>query len=398
MTESLTAYREWIVGTALPVWSTIGFDAGAGRFRERLDAAGRPLDVPHRAMVQARQIYVYAHACHLGWFPEGGRLAEQAMASLLRDFGAVSGREASFTFSIDGAGRPVSQARDAYTHAFLLFAAAWLYRVNGDPALLELADKINAFVKARLFDARHGGMFDVSPVVSREKRQNPLMHLLEAYLALERAAPGRGYLGDAAGIVALFKTRLFSAGPGVLLEYFAEDWGPHADAAKADVFEPGHHFEWVWLLREYGLLAGEDLRSWGDRLYEVARERGVAPDGLVYDELGTDMAVRKHSHRVWPHTEAIKAAVARAAEGDVAARAFAGAMAERLLGRFLDRPFAGGWVDHVGSSDPAHAPGGHAPLVDYVPASSLYHLFFAASEAAGATAAPAPADHSLAHR
>ena len=64
-------------------------------------------------------------------------------------------------------------------------------------------------------------------------------------------------------------------------------------------------------------------------------------------------------------------------------------MAGALLDHFLDRPFAGGWVDHIDER--------RAPLVDYVPASSLYHLFFAAAESArgllSAGAAPAGADH-----
>jgi mannose-6-phosphate isomerase len=48
-------------------------------------------------------------------------------------------------------------------------------------------------------------------------------------------------------------------------------------------------------------------------------------------------------------------------------------MSSTLLERFLDRPFAGGWIDHISADG--------APLVDYVPASSLYHLMFAASDA-----------------
>lgn len=372
--ERLRTYREWVAGTALPTWSTTGFDPAAGRFRERLDWTGARVNVPHRAMVQARQIYVFSHACHLGWFEDGGRLAELAMASLLRDFGEVSEREASFAFSVDVRGRIVSSTRDAYAHAFVLLAISWLYRLNADAKLLRLADKTNAFIKACLFDARHGGVFDVYPVASREKRQNPLMHLLEAYLSLERAAPGRGYLEDAGKLIELFKSQLFSFDHAVLLEYFAEDWSPHADLAKAGVFEPGHHFEWVWLLREYQQLTGDDLGAWSNRLYDVARDHGIGADGLVYDELATDLSVRKRSHRVWPHTEAIKAAAARHSDGDEGALPFAGSMALGLLDHFLDKPFAGGWVDHIDEA--------HVPLVDYVPASSLYHLFFAAAEAA----------------
>ena len=371
---SLNSYVEWIAGRALPVWATLGFDTGNGRFRERLDQDGAPLDVPHRAMVQARQIYVYAHACQLGWFEDGGRLAETAMRSARRDFLSDDGIEASFAFSIDAGGGIVSDVRDSYTHAFMLFAIAWLYRLNGDRELLDLADRLSRYIDRHLFDPAAGGLYDAVPTPVRDKRQNPLMHLLEAYLAMERAAPERGYLERAAGLVELFAARLFSEEPGVLVEHFAEDWSPHPDPAKATLFEPGHHFEWVWLLDDYAELSGADITRWSDRLYDMARAHGLSPQGLVYDEVAADTTVVKRSHRVWPHTEGIKAAVARAARGDRDAPAFAGMMARGLLDTFLDRPFDGGWIDHIDEA--------RQPLVSYVPASSLYHLFFAGAEAA----------------
>ena len=369
----MMAYVDWVVGEALPAWSTLGYDREAGRFRERLDPAGAPLAVPHRAMVQARQIYVFAHAAQLGWFPAGRALAETAMASLLRDFCTETSTQASFAFSIDSAGRTVSDVRDAYTHAFVLFALAWLHRLNGEARLLELADKTIAFIDEALVDKVHGGLFDASPVTVRDKRQNPLMHLLEAYLFLDLAAPGRGYRERAATLVALFKQRLFRAQPGILIEHFGEDWARHADAAKADLFEPGHHFEWVWLLAEYGGRSGEDVEPWAARLHETARRHGIGEDGLIFDEVRADFTAMKRSHRVWPHTEAIKAGAARHAAGDPDGFDLARDMASALMARFLGRPFAGGWIDHVGEDG--------EPLVDYVPASSLYHLFLAAAEA-----------------
>ena len=371
--ERLQAFHEWIVASALPAWSTLGFDASAGRFRERLDERGAPIDVPHRAMVQARQIYVYSHAYLLGWHDRGAELAERAMTSLRRDCSHESAGEASFAFSIDGRGGLVSDTRDAYTHAFVLFAIAWLHRVTGDATLLTLAERTDAFVRAHLFDARHGGLFDAHPTTTRTKRQNPLMHLLEAYLALERAAPGRGWLTRAASVIGLFLTRLFDRRRGILLEHFAEDWSAHPDSTLADVVEPGHHFEWVWLLHEYEQLSGTQLVAWRKPLYEFAVLHGVSENGLVRDELGSDGSVRTSSHRVWPLTEAMKAAGVRRADGDAAADALASGMAGVLLDRFLDRPFAGGWTDHISTTG--------APLVDYVPASSLYHLMFAASDA-----------------
>jgi mannose-6-phosphate isomerase len=152
------------------------------------------------------------------------------------------------------------------------------------------------------------------------------------------------------------------------LEHFRHDW-----SVARPLWEPGHHFEWVWLLGEYAVLTGQRVGPEMEALYRSATAQGVGADGLVVDALAPDGSVVKPSHRIWPHCEAIKAAAAR---GDVAA---AEDMAAGLMRHFLDRPFAGGWIDHLSAEG--------APLVDYVPASTLYHLVLAASVAAKSLAA-----------
>lgn len=374
-TERIGSYVDRIRQSALPRWAEQGWDEGGGRFRERLGWNGETVDVPHRAMVQARQIYVYARAAHLGWFPDGRRLAEAAMSSLIRNFGESDGKDMSFAFSINPASAAaiVSPTRDAYTHAFVLFAIAALYELNGDRQLLDVADRTIRFLRRRMTDSVHDGLFDALPSTRALKRQNPHMHFLEAYLALERAAPEREYAANALDLVALFKRCFFRSPPGVLLEYFSEDWSACVEAGLAELWEPGHHFEWVWLLAETRRLVGEQVEPWATTLYAIARQHGLTSEGRIYDELSCDLKVTKPSHRLWPHTEAIKAAVAMNEAGDATALPFAATMAGHLLDTFLDRPFAGGWIDHV-------TPEG-TPLVTYVPASSLYHLFFAAEEA-----------------
>jgi hypothetical protein len=62
----------------------------------------------------------------------------------------------------------------------------------------------------------------------------------------------------------------------------------------------------------------------------------------------------------------------RQADGDPLAPLFASKMAGTPMDNFLGRPIAGGWIDHL-------SPKGW-PLVDYIPASSLYHLFLVAQK------------------
>lgn len=373
--RGVASLQAWAVGTALPFWSTRGFDSARARFHERLDWSGRPLrDVAHRAMVQARQIYVFAHAAWLGWYPEGAEFAELAMRSLLRDYRDRSGKLAGFAFSIDREKAVVSSCRDAYSHAFILFALAWLHRLDGAQEWLDAADETIAFIDSSLADAANGGVFDAFPVEGRGKKQNPHMHLLEAYLALEASAPGRGYGDRACELVSLFRQRMFDAPTGTLPETFAEDWGAPGGCGAARAFEPGHHFEWLWLLCEFESVTGKAAGTHHWRMEAQARAHGVTAGFRVFDEVDAAMQVRKSSHRLWTHAEAAKAGAARRAHGDAAADAFIEAIVATLRRDFLGRPFAAGWIDHIG-------PEGQ-PIVDYVPASSLYHVFLAVAELA----------------
>src|SRR5262249_39388817 len=73
-----------IVDRALPLWSTTGWDGAAGGFVDRLHQDGTAdRAAPRRIMVQARQIYCYAKAAQLGWYPDGRAIALKGLDYLL---------------------------------------------------------------------------------------------------------------------------------------------------------------------------------------------------------------------------------------------------------------------------------------------------------------------------
>jgi hypothetical protein len=87
--SSAARLKRWVIGDALPLWGETGFDSTRGSFVERLTFEGAPLvNAPRRAMVQARQIYVFSHAALLGWRPEGKAIALEAVHGLIdRSYG-----------------------------------------------------------------------------------------------------------------------------------------------------------------------------------------------------------------------------------------------------------------------------------------------------------------------
>jgi len=372
MQERKSAYRAHVDKVLLPFWLDRGVDAATGLFHERLDFSGAPLAAaPRRLMVQARQIYVFADAARVSRDAQAAKIVERAVANLLRCYLDAGDASRGFAFSVSADGRILSEQRDAYGHAFVLFALAAAHRLLGDPALLAVARRTLEFVEQRLFDPADGGMFDVYPNDGALKRQNPLMHLLEAFLALHETDASGVWLDYATRVVSLFRTHLYKGDCRALPEYFAPGWSLPADPARA-FFEPGHHFEWVWLLGWHEALGGESHGELRAALWRSACDRGLSPQRLCYDAVALVGAPLKRSTRLWPHGEGVKAAALLATAGDDEAAAVGRDMYRGLFDVFLSRPFAQGWIDHIGEDG--------APLVDFVPASSLYHLYCARAE------------------
>ena len=176
----------------------------------------------------------------------------------------------------------------------------------------------------------------------------------------------------------LFKTRFFQPSTGTLCEYLTDELAPQP-GPKGDIVEPGHHYEWVWLLRQLQRLAGESVDAYTTALYKHADAHGWDGEGLIVDELSSAGNVITASRRSWPLTEAAKANIA---EGERARGTFDEKAAHcftSLAGRFLQRPILAGWMDRITASG--------EPMAEFMPASTLYHVFCAITEAARATRA-----------
>ena len=350
---------------ALPLWATSGFDAEAGRFEEGLTSAGERLpELPIRLLVQARQIHVYALAARRHQYAGAGALVTRAFASMRRDYFRRDGRD-GWAFSIARDGTPVDSTRDLYAHAFVLLAVAACVRTTGKQEELAVARETLAFLDRDMTAPLGGGYVEVLPVREGPRRQNPHMHLFEALLALWEVSGDRLFLERAEGLFQLFVARFYQPEQGVLLEYFDEALMPASDFGS--IVEPGHHFEWCWLLRRYEKETGDRrVGAIVDRLYAHATRSGFDRDRLIVDVVHPDGTIAKGSRRLWPMTEAIKCNLAEAALGRAGGRANALALTESLYRCFLGNAPRGGWVDRLGEDG--------TRLGDFMPATSLYHL------------------------
>jgi mannose-6-phosphate isomerase len=367
----------WTREVALPFWGRIGVDERRGGFHERLALSGAPvLDVPKRLMVQGRQLYVFSHAAILGWHGDGKRLADRCVEYLLSSYYQADGKP-GWVYALAPDGTIADPMRDAYAHAFVLFGLAWYYRLTRDAQVLSVIENTVSFLDHGLASDK-GGYRDAEPAADAIRRQNPHMHLLEAFLALYEATGRDQYRDHALHLFKLFTTHFFQGTTGTLCEYLTDELVPQP-GPTGDIVEPGHHYEWVWLLRRLQRLTGQSVDAYAAALYKHADTHGWDAEGLIVDELDRSGKVISPSRRTWPLTEAIKANIV---EGELASGRFdekAARCVENLVGHFLGRPIAAGWMDRIG-------PQGEA-LAGFMPTSTLYHLFGAAAETARTTKA-----------
>jgi mannose-6-phosphate isomerase len=191
------------------------------------------------------------------------------------------------------------------------------------------------------------------------------MHLFEALLAATETFGDERFFACACYLAGIFATRFFQRVEGALPEYFDEGLTPVRNAGRF-VTEPGHHYEWIWLIHRFntvaaaiGAPASPDLSGAAASLFAFAEQHGVsAANGLVINGVWSDGAVADAGFRLWPQTERLKA-VARLRPDVVPA-------ALKALTRHLARARPGLWIERMDARGQA--------LAEPVPATSLYHL------------------------
>lgn len=365
----MPALLDWLQNDALPLWWTSGADHQSGGFHEALGLDGRPAGQNRRARVIGRQIYVYASAVEAGlpgpWREAAAHGLRFMHERFLRPDGLIRA-------TLTAAGEPLDDSVILYDQAFCLFALAAAAGIGLEPdhqraAAERLHDQL-------LADWRNpaGGYVERD---AHPWQANAHMHLFEASLAWEAALSGQATArrwteqADAVGELAL--SRFIDPATGALREFFDDQWNP-APGADGRLVEPGHLFEWAWLMMRWAKLRGrEDAAAAARRLHRIGVQHGIdAARGVAIDAIDIDLAVVSSRARLWPQTERIKASAILGqfaeTEAERAAMALEVEAAARGLTLYLQTTVPGLWRDKLQAD---------GTFVDEpAPASSLYHI------------------------
>ena len=352
----------WLFESAVPFWIEQGIDR-QGLAHEELGFDGKPKELGYRrSLVQFRQVYVLARAALTGF---GSRALPCALFH--RAAAAAWHTQGGFVHKLDTSGLAQDAARESYDQAFGMLACAWAYAIDHEPKTLEYAYRTLRFLDNDMASP-HGGYTEAASA-GLPRRQNPHMHLLEAFLALYEVTGDELFRSRAAMILSLLERR-FVASTGALREYFDDCWRP-ARGSAGEIVEPGHHYEWVWLLHEYARLTGEPIHPLASRLFDFAARYGLDARGRPVEQVDTHGVRRRDSVKLWAMTEQLKAHVVRseaaAEDFDPAIVSIVCDLSEHFL---LRKPPL--WFEELGADG--------NPSYRRMPASTLYHIMSAGLE------------------
>jgi mannose-6-phosphate isomerase len=360
------ALKRWLFDVALPLWWEQGADRVRGGFHEAISLDGRPLPRPHRARVIARQAFSYCEAGRLGWHGPWREAQRHALDYFRKHFVTA---DATVLSVVDLDGKVGDPRFDLYDQAFALLAYA-----SGHHTFSEADGWRRQAVTLRTTleqsYAHPLGGFVEDRAGRLPQRSNPHMHLLEAALAWIAIDDDPAWRRMADGIATLCLEKFIDPTSGALGEFFAEDWSP-APGVEGRICEPGHHYEWAFLLHRWARLTGRSAPEAAPQLIVFADSRGL--DGrrrVAVNAVLADGGIHDSIARLWAQAERIRAYLARRRPDDEVAIAIKG------LRRFLATPTEGVWFDQLGADD--------VFILEPARATSLYHIIGAVAELSAA--------------
>jgi N-acyl-D-glucosamine 2-epimerase len=370
-TDLVSKSENWLRQDVFPLWIKNGIDKSNGGFIESLTPEGQPQDVPRRALVQSRQIYSFVTGAKLNSLDknQAHEIVRNSVSFFSKSYLQTNG---SCIHAVTPQGAVHTTDCELYTQAFALFALAQGYEISHDDKSKQEALKLLNYLKTER--RAEGGGYTEIKAGKKLYQSNPHMHMFEAalaWLAVDKAPEWRALADE---LFDLCKNKFIDKKTGILGEHFNEGWTPELNDGKF-VFEPGHHYEWSWLMAVYQDLTGVDTKATRHGIYEIADKYGINDKHFAIDEVWSDFTPKKQSSRFWPQSERVKAAVKLGLDVPKEKQAsFAKSADEAMtaLWKYLAIPVKGVWQDTLlengefNKQDPK--------------ASSLYHIINAIYE------------------
>ncbi len=296
--------QDYLFDNLLSKWLKHGLHADLGYSYESLN---HDWSVNHvgriRLLTQCRQLYTFSHA----YIETKDEKWLSAIKPLFNFITSHYWLDESWIFALNDDLTIKDSHTDCYALAFVLLSFSFYFEASKDKQTLEFIERTHLFLQEKMA-CQNGGFLEAYPGDQESvRRQNPHMHLLEGYLAAYKITQNKAYKVEIEKLLLLMKARFFDRTSNSLIEFFNADWSKK-ETLSAQI-EPGHHFEWVWLLHQATeIFPNENYVEIADALWTKACEYGFDPKGGIYNQIHAETGLPLDlEKRIWPLTEYLKA-------------------------------------------------------------------------------------------
>ncbi|MBD5769799.1 AGE family epimerase/isomerase [Marinomonas colpomeniae] len=362
----LSTSKDFLFEQLLPNWSQYGIDAEKGFSYESMNhnwtknAVGRI-----RLLTQCRQLYTFSHAYQF-------ESKAEWLAKLTPLFDFITTQyfhDDRWFFSLNDDLSVKDKQSDAYALAFVLLSFSYYYQVTKDKRALDYMKSTHHFLLDNM-QAKMGGFYEAYPIDTQQvRRQNPHMHLLEGYIAAFNTTRDEDYKTVINSLLSLAVEHFYDKKTKTLREFFSENWKYHSTTGHQ--VEPGHHFEWVWLLYQANKISPDQTHiDLAQSLWSTATRHGIESDGGIYNQIdGNSYQAIDKEKRIWPITEYLKAITVLPMGLEEKQHRIESALSFMTKHYFLEN---GRWNEYLDANNEAKS----FPL----PGTSSYHIFLGLTE------------------
>ena len=271
-------------------------------------------------------------------------LAKRAYEVLIKTF--TDAQYGGLFWSLNAHNQPQETKKQAYAHAFGLYAVCAFYELTKDSTVLETANGLASLIDTQFWDCDKGGYIEALSAdwshgadqrlsdkdADLPKTMNTHLHVLEAYSEFYHICPTPESKARLERILALFLQRFISPDGRHVRLFYDMDWQDHSAAHSY-----GHDIESSWLIWEAALrlkdqalidqarpvvlalaqsALGEGLNAKGAMSYEQPFGQARDDDGEWWGQaealvgfinayqMSHDKAYLNAAQRLWQHIEA----------------------------------------------------------------------------------------------
>ncbi|MEO9273587.1 AGE family epimerase/isomerase [Marinomonas sp. 5E14-1] len=366
LNNTLSGCQSFVFEQLLENWAKYGINPEHGFSYESMNHDWSVNSVGRlRLLTQCRQLYTFSHAYQL-------EAKSEWYEKLVPLFDFITNHyflEDRWIFSLNDDLSVQEKQSDAYALAFVLLSFSYYYQVTQNKKALHYIEKTHHFLIANM-QASTGGFYESYPIdINQTRRQNPHMHLLEGYIAAFNITQNEDYKNAIKSLLTLALERFYDKKNKTLREFFNSDWT--LDTKTGNQVEPGHHFEWVWLLYEANKITpNTDYTDLAQHLWSTATRHGFATNGGIYNQIdGNTYLPIDEEKRIWPITEYLKAVTIIPIGKEEKRHRIENALSFLQSYYFLNN---GGWNEYLNKDN--------TPKDYPLPGTSSYHIFLGLAE------------------